>query len=193
MDILPYGAQWDGAIDTLLDAAFGTDRRTRTAYRLRTGARPVADLSFVLVDAGGLVASIQLWPVALIDDVGVRTPLTLLGPLTVAPEDKGRGYGRSLMSHALGEADRLGHQAIVLIGDADYYGRFGFSSRLTAGWTLPGPFEAHRLLLRLAPGSNQILPERAALVPAAAEDPCGLPVAAPAAGISALGGGPASR
>jgi predicted N-acetyltransferase YhbS len=36
----------------------------------------------------------------------------------------------------------------VLIGDADYYGRWGFSAALTGGWRCPGPYEAHRLLAR---------------------------------------------
>ena len=36
----------------------------------------------------------------------------------------------------------------VLIGDAEYYGRWGFSAAMTGGWRCPGPFEQHRLLAR---------------------------------------------
>jgi predicted N-acetyltransferase YhbS len=35
-----------------------------------------------------------------------------------------------------------------MIGDPDYYQRFGFGAGETGGWILPGPWEAHRLLLR---------------------------------------------
>ena len=47
-----------------------------------------------------------------------------------------------------------GHRAIVLVGDAPYYGRFGFSAAQTGALWMPGPFERHRLLaLELAPGA----------------------------------------
>ena len=47
-----------------------------------------------------------------------------------------------------------GHRAIVLVGDATYYGRFGFSAEKTAGLRMPGPFERQRLLgLELVPGA----------------------------------------
>jgi predicted N-acetyltransferase YhbS len=44
------------------------------------------------------------------------------------------------------EAARLGHTAIVLVGDAPYYGRFGFSAEKTGMLAMPGPYEKHRLL-----------------------------------------------
>jgi len=40
------------------------------------------------------------------------------------------------------------------VGDAPYYGRFGFSSKKTGRLRLPGPFERHRLLAHeLTPGA----------------------------------------
>ena len=51
-----------------------------------------------------------------------------------------------------------------MIGDPDYYGRFwGFTADATGGWTLPGPFEAHRLLARGA--TPAVLPEKGMLGP----------------------------
>ena len=44
------------------------------------------------------------------------------------------------------EAARLGHRAVLLVGDAPYYGRFGFSAEKTGALWLPGPYEKHRLL-----------------------------------------------
>jgi hypothetical protein len=38
------------------------------------------------------------------------------------------------------------HAAVILLGDAPYYARFGFSSEKTAELSLPGPFERDRLL-----------------------------------------------
>jgi predicted N-acetyltransferase YhbS len=43
---------------------------------------------------------------------------------------------------------------VILLGDAPYYARFGFSVQKTAGLSLPGPFERDRLLgLELSEGA----------------------------------------
>jgi predicted N-acetyltransferase YhbS len=55
---------------------------------------------------------------------------------------------------AIRDARKLGYAAIVLVGDAPYYGRFGFSAAKTGALGMPGPYEAHRLLaLELTPGA----------------------------------------
>jgi predicted N-acetyltransferase YhbS len=59
-----------------------------------------------------------------------------------------------LVQHALREAARRRHGAVLLVGDASYYERFGFSSEKTGALWLPGPFERHRLLANeLTPGA----------------------------------------
>ena len=70
----------------------------------------------------------------------------MLGPLAVDPALRTLGIGGALMRHAIEEARKLGHQVIVLLGDAPYYARFGFSADKTAALSLPGPFERDRLL-----------------------------------------------
>ena len=58
------------------------------------------------------------------------------------------------VGHALAAARRRGHAAVVLVGDAPYYSRFGFSTEKTAALRMPGLFERDRLLaLELVPGS----------------------------------------
>ncbi len=100
---------------------------------------------------GAVVGTVRLWDVAAGEDG--RAAL-LLGPLAVDPALKGAGIGSALMRHAIEEAARLGHRAILLVGDPAYYGRFGFSAEKTAASVMPGPFERHRLLaLELVPGA----------------------------------------
>jgi predicted N-acetyltransferase YhbS len=70
----------------------------------------------------------------------------LLGPIAVARGRRNRGVGTALMRHAMDEARRRGHGAVLLVGDAPYYGRFGFSDAKTTALSLPGPYERHRLL-----------------------------------------------
>ncbi len=151
MHLHPAGAADRADIELLLDAAFEPERHTRTAYRLREGVEPYPGLSLVAREHGRLVGSIQYWPCELWDGAMAHR-ITLLGPVAVAPDLQGTGLGKRLMRTSLAVADTCGHDAIVLIGDPEYYGRFGFSAAPTAGWQLPGPVERHRLLARLAPG-----------------------------------------
>ena len=85
---------------------------------------------------------------------GTGEPALLLGPVAVAGNHRNQGVGAALVRRAIGAAARLGHRAIILVGDASYYGRFGFSAEKTAGLRMSGPFERHRLLaLELVPGA----------------------------------------
>lgn len=131
------------AIEALLDAAFGTDRHERTAYRLRTGNQPIADLSYAILQNQNPIACIQCWSVAI-----SATQLVLVGPVAVHPDRQNEGHGSRLMHHMFAAANKIGDPAMVLIGDAEYYGRFGFGTEATAGWEMPGPWEPHRLLVR---------------------------------------------
>ncbi|MGL4312884.1 MAG: GNAT family N-acetyltransferase [Sphingomonas sp.] len=155
-----------GAIDDLLDRAFGPDRRTRTAYRLRAGTSPIADLSFAALAETRLIGSIQCWPVRFVGDDGRLVPMVLMGPVAVEPSLQRGGIGRELTRSALAAATRRGDKAIMLIGDPDYYGRFfGFTADRTRQWRLPGPVEPHRLLAHgdaVPDGAGTIEPDCAA-------------------------------
>jgi predicted N-acetyltransferase YhbS len=70
----------------------------------------------------------------------------MLGPLAVEASSRRFGVGAALMDHAIAAAKARGHRAIVLLGDAPYYARFGFSAAKTGQLTLPGAFERDRLL-----------------------------------------------
>jgi predicted N-acetyltransferase YhbS len=78
----------------------------------------------------------------------------MLGPLAVEASSRKFGVGTALMDHALAAATTRGHRAVILLGDAPYYARFGFSPEKMAELSLPGPFERDRLLgLELAAGA----------------------------------------
>lgn len=148
--IVPLANIAPAAIEALLDRAFGANRQGRTAYRVRAGTDPIAGLSFAaLRDDGRLAGTIQCWPVALACEDGTRRPLVMVGPVAVEPDWQQEGIGRDLMAAMLAAADAAGEDALMLIGDPEYYGRFfGFSADRTGDWQLPGPFERHRLLAR---------------------------------------------
>lgn len=141
------------AVEDLLDAAFGSDRFGRTAYRIREGVDAVPALSFALVEDGALVGTIQCWPVALRAADGIESPLVMVGPVAVRPDVQRGGHGRALMEHMLEAAKTRADSALMMIGDPEYYGRFfGFTADATGEWDLPGPFEKRRLLARAVNG-----------------------------------------
>jgi predicted N-acetyltransferase YhbS len=138
-------------IETLLDLAFGPDRAGKTVYRLRAGVDPVAELGSVIREDGILKGSLRFWPIALGEG---RAPALLLGPVAVAPEDRGKGYARALIWNGLAVAARLGYRGVFLVGDEPYYRQFGFQRPLAAPFELPGPVDPERFLaLELAPGA----------------------------------------
>jgi predicted N-acetyltransferase YhbS len=111
---------------------------------------PAAGLSLVAIERGRVVGTLRLWDVK----AGGERPALLLGPLAVACDAQRRGIGGKLVRRALREARRLGHTAVLLIGDAAYYGRFGFSAQHTGALRMPAPYDRARLLGKeLTPGA----------------------------------------
>ena len=137
------------AREALLDACFGDNRHTRTCQRLRDGRAPAEGLALSALVRGRLVGTVRLWLVS----VG-GSPALMLGPLAVEASSRKFGAGAALMDHALAAAKARGYRAVILLGDAPYYIRFGFSGEKTGELLLPGPFERDRLLgLELVEGA----------------------------------------
>jgi predicted N-acetyltransferase YhbS len=129
------------AREALLDACFGEGRQMRTCERLRDGRAPAEGLSLSAVCEGRLVGTLRLWHVS-----AGGIPALMLGPLAVEASCRKLGLGAALMDDALAAARYRGHRAVILLGDAPYYARFGFSACKTGELFLPGPFEQDRLL-----------------------------------------------
>jgi predicted N-acetyltransferase YhbS len=152
------------AREALLDACFGVNRNLRTCQRLREGRKPAEGLSFSALRGNRLVGTLRLWQVS-----AGGAPALVLGPLAVDDACRKLGIGAALVEHALATAKARGHRAVILLGDAPFYARFGFSAQRASPLTLPGPFERNRLLaLELCEGalegaSGMIVPFGASL------------------------------
>jgi predicted N-acetyltransferase YhbS len=129
------------ARETVLDAAMGAERFLKPSQLLRDGRLPAAGLALVARRDRLVVGTVRLWHVR----AGDR-PALLLGPLAVAPDRQGEGVGSRLIRSALNRAAADGHCSVILVGDAPYYGRFGFTAALTRGLIMPGPVDPARLL-----------------------------------------------
>ncbi len=164
-NIIPLSDVDPALIEALLDRAFEPDRHKRTAYKVREGTQWLPGLSFAALDEDDmLVGTIQCWPVALTDANGRPHPMIMVGPVAVVPDEQGRGFGKALMVASLAALSPQAPLPQVMIGDPEYDGRFwGFSNAPTAGWTLPGPWEPRRLLVRC--DNPDVLPRQGVLGP----------------------------
>ncbi|PCH71458.1 MAG: GNAT family N-acetyltransferase [Rhodobacteraceae bacterium] len=129
-------------VEALFDLCFAPGREALSSYRLRDDVPPVDGLSLVARDGEGILAgAIRFWPVL----VG-GLPVLLLGPVAVHPTHQGEGLGGVLIRNGLDAARRAGWGRVLLVGDAPYYGRFGFA--LLNAVEMPPPTNPERVLGR---------------------------------------------
>lgn len=142
--ILPETPDDAFEVETLYDLCFAPGRTALSSYRLRDGVAPVADLCRIARDDyDALVAAIRYWPVR----VGATgLPALLLGPVAVHPTRQGEGLAGLLIEGTLEAARAAGWTRVILVGDAAYYGRFGFLR--AEGLVFPPPTNPERVLAR---------------------------------------------
>ena len=155
--IKPEPAVLAGAVERLYDEVFGPARFHKASYLFREGVDPVRELSWIALEGDRpgkerLVGAIRYWPI-LVGETGHSA--LLLGPLAIAQDRAGRGIGRALMFKTLDLAAQLGHDLVLLVGDVDYYKRFGFVPATPHGFVMPGESRPDRL--QVAPLKDNVL------------------------------------
>ena len=136
------------AVEVLVDRAFGPGRFAKSSERLREGNRKLDDCSFVALSNerghdGRVIGSVRLWPVT----VG-GVPVAFLGPLAVDATERSHGLGQALVEAACAAAAKAGWRAVLLVGDAPYFARVGFSAAPAAQASMPGPADQRRVLVK---------------------------------------------
>jgi putative acetyltransferase len=103
--------------------AFGGSTEADLVDALGDQASPL--VSLVADEDGRIVGHILFSPVTLND----RPELALMGlaPMAVMPTQQRRGIGGALVREGLVQCRCIGAGAVVVIGHADYYPRFGFA------------------------------------------------------------------
>ena len=155
--IKPEPAVLAGAVERLYDDVFGPARFHKASYLFRDGVAPVRALSWVALEGGRpgddrVVGAIRYWPI-LVGESG--HPALLPGPLAIAQDRAGKGIGRALMFKTLDLAAQLGHDLVLLVGDVEYYKRFGFVPATPFGFVMPGESRPDRL--QVAPLKDNVL------------------------------------
>jgi putative acetyltransferase len=112
------------AIGNVVAAAFGTQAEAELVARLRDNGDLV--LSLVAEDDGvviGHVAFSRIW----IEGDGARSQGIGLAPVAVLPARQRKGVARALIGAGHLRLKTLGEKIVFVLGDPDYYKRFGFS------------------------------------------------------------------
>lgn len=112
-------------VHTLLSAVFPGGGEADLADALRASARPFISL---VAEAGGrIVGHVAFSPVAF-DPMRSHLQLGMgLAPLAVDAGWRRRGVGAALVEAGIAECRDLGVAVVVVLGDPDYYVRFGFA------------------------------------------------------------------
>jgi predicted N-acetyltransferase YhbS len=129
------------AAEALIDRAFGPGRLTKVSERVREFADFAPELSFCAWRGERLVGVVRQWRVR-----AGTTPVVFLGPIAVEADERSGGLGGLLVEQACAAAKAAGETAIVLVGDAPYFGRWGFSAGPAKDVRLPGPVDQNRVL-----------------------------------------------
>lgn len=129
--------------------AFGRADEAVLVDRLRLAAQP--QISLVAVENGQVVGHIFFSPV-FVESAGSDFAAMGLAPMAVLPERQNQGIGSLLVREGLKECQRLGCDAVVVLGHPEYYPRFGFvpASRKGVRCEYPVPDEAF-MLIELTP------------------------------------------
>lgn len=130
-------------IEALNAAAFGPGRFAKTAYRIRERATRIDALCFTGWLNGKMIASIRFSQVKIGESSGL-----LLGPIIVDPSHANQGFGMSLIRRGVETARSMGHAWIILVGDAPYYEKAGFSKVTRGRIDFPGPVDPERIMVR---------------------------------------------
>ena len=137
--IRPETGDDEDAIRKVSLAAFPTAQEADLVQQLREDAD--SELSLVADDEGAIVGHVLLSRMNVEGD-GRPYRAVGLGPVAVIPERQREGIGGALIEEVVRRAQDRGEEIVFLLGEPDYYRRFGFSAEAAAPFASPyaGPY-----------------------------------------------------
>jgi putative acetyltransferase len=110
-------------------SAFGQEAEAKLVNMLTDGDFSV--VSLLTEEEGKVIAHVLLSKLDVTVD-GKPVRALALAPVGVRPRHQHQGLGTELIRTALGAAHALEWQAVIVVGDPDFYGRFGFKTETIA-------------------------------------------------------------
>ena len=120
--IRPEQAADQSGVRRVHESAFPTSAEADLVDRLRS--RVPSAVALVAENDGAIVGHILFTPVSF--DPPAAVTAFGLGPMAVMPGNEKHGVGRRLVQNGLAECHARGACLVVVLGDPEYYGRFGF-------------------------------------------------------------------
>jgi putative acetyltransferase len=130
------------AVYEVISAAFSQSAEAELVEKLRAAGDSV--VSLVAEENGQIVGHV------LLSRMDAPFPALALAPVSVTPTKQRSGIGSILIKEAVNRARTKGWAAIFVLGDPNYYERFGFNRDEAAGFT--SPYAGHHfMVLKLSP------------------------------------------
>lgn len=123
-------------VDAVLKSAFPTAAEAQLVVTLR--AADADTLELVAEDKDQVIGTVMFSPVTAIAANGSQAYGIGLGPVAVDPGRQGQGIGAALIVAGLDYLRTLGVPWCVVLGEPDYYTRFGFAPAAQRHWTWTG-------------------------------------------------------
>ena len=139
-------------IHAIHQEAFGRTTEGDLVDSLRPTNYFSPEFSLVAVVGDELVGHILLTRIVLKDEHKAK-PVLALSPIAVKPAFQNQGIGRALITEGLRRAKYAGHRAVFVVGDPNFYGRFGFERASHHGITPPADMPDEAFLVASLGGS----------------------------------------
>lgn len=95
-------------------------------YKFRESKNYIPELSFVMEKDGEMIGHVMYAHSHIKSYDGKTIPIMTFGPISIAPEYKGQGYGTRLLRYSMQKAKEMGGKALAITGNIDFYGKSGF-------------------------------------------------------------------
>ena len=104
---------------------------------LRDDPAFIKELDFVMEQDGRLIGQNVFMKTVIEADDGKVIPVPTMGPISITPELKRKGYGKALLAYSLEKAAGLGYGAVLFEGNIGFYGKCGFTYAREFWYPLP--------------------------------------------------------
>ena len=118
----------------LYEFAFEQANEAELVNQIRTGKSFIPDLSLVNQDDNQITGHILFSIIKIGEDDCLS-----LAPMAVLPSRQKQGIGSKLITRGLRIAKTMGFRSVIVVGDENYYPRFGFQK--ANKWGINFPFE----------------------------------------------------